>query len=409
MRCTWCLLLLAVLLLVPVRPLLAADQPALTPEEIRAKCAEIDAKCAAAAKAIDELQALKAELLRQLGLPAPTPPPAPKPSWTDKLSLSGYFQARYETFSRDEFSKTTAGADEDRFGIRRLFVNLMAKSSPRASAVVTWACTGSDTKQTRVDLTNVYAEYKLGQRDTVRFGQGPTWFGIELWQPSSARLPLERAAFLEGGSRGKPGGMFAGGRWDRGLWLTHTPQDNAVWPQATLSVVNGSFRNDPVNNDHALEVDLKWKPRWGICGVSWLNSEFQQPLDPETGKGAFVSAWGVGPFQRAAWLGYVRYEQPRSWALQSEYLGGVANMHTVRGWYGQLEKPFRTVPGTAFVKYEWYDPSTDTASDSDVYKAWILGYAHQLDSNNRLTAQGTWGRMDAKHLNETGLQWQCSY
>ncbi len=397
--------LLAVLVLVAIQPVLAADQPPMTPEEIRAKCAEIDARCAAALQTVEELQVLKSQLLEQLGTPAAPSPPVKPSSWTDRLSLGGYFQTRYETFSADE----GAPGSEDRFGLRRLFVNLKAKTGPRSSVVATWTSTGSDAKQTKANWTDVYGEYKAGRHDTLRFGQGVTCFGLELPQSSSARLPFERAALLEGASRGKPGGLYAGGRWDRGLWWTHTPRDNTVWPQMTLGVVNGAFRNDPLSNDRSVEASLKWKPRWGQYGLSWLNGGFQQPMDTASGKGTIVPCWGPGPFARSGWIGYVRYERPRSWALQSEYLGGLANSHSLRGWYGQLERSLPAVPGTGFARYEWLDPSTDTATTSDRYYAWVLGYAYQLDANNRVTAQGTWGRTGGKHLDETGLQWQCSY
>lgn len=399
------LLLLAVPLLVAVQSALAADPPPLTPEEIRAKCAEIDAKCAAALKTVEELQLLKSQLLEQLGSSPAPPTSAKQSSWTDRLSLGGYFQTRYETFSADE---GTPG-NEDRFGLRRLFVSLQAQTGPHTSAVATWTSTGSDAKQTKSNWTDVYAQYKPNRRDTLRFGQAPTCFGLEMPQSSSARLPFERAACLEGASRGKPGGLYAGGRWDRGLWWTHTPGDNTLYPQMTLGVVNGAFRNDPVGNDRAVEASLKWRPRWGQYGLSWLNGTFQQARDASTGKGTIVPCWGPGPFSRSGWAGHVRYERPHSWALQSECLGGVVNSHSLRGWYGQLERALRAVPGTAFAKYEWFDPSTDTATTSDRYYAWILGYAHQLDANNRLTAQATWGRTGGKHLDETGLQWQCSY
>jgi hypothetical protein len=404
----WVCLLLVILLMVAVGPLLAADQPKMTPAEVQAKCAEIDTKCAAAVQMIDDLQALKANLLKQVGEGAPQPPTRPS-SWAEKVALSGYFQNRYETFSKDAGSSS-----QDRFFMRRLYLNIIAKTSARSQAVITVASDGSFVKNTTADFANLYSDYKLGRQDTLRFGQGPTWFGIEGWQSSSQRLPFERSAFVEGGNSGRPSGFFAASSWDRGLWWIHTPQDTSSWcPQTIVSVVNGSFRNDPVINNKTVAVDLKWKPSWGMYGVSWLNGAFDQTPDPTTGKGAFVPGWMPSTqFARDAWLGYVRYEKPKSFALQTEYAGGTLNQDSVRGFYGQGELPLHNTPGTVFVRYDWFSSMqqlAEPARSNGIYQAWALGYAHQLDNNSKLTAQRTWGEFGPKTLNETGVQWQYSF
>jgi hypothetical protein len=426
MRRTLVCLLLVSLLLVAAGPLLAANQAPLTPDEIRAKIAEIDAKCAAAVAAIGDLQALKTELLQQLGQKAP-PPPAARPSaWADKVSVSAYFQSRYEGFSANTGS-------QDRFMMRRAYLTILAKPSARSQAVITVGSDGSaNIKTTAANWSNLYADYMLGKHDTVRFGQAPAWFGLEVAQSASQRLAFERAAFLQGSDAGKPSGFYAGNRWDRGLWWIHTPPDTTSWmPQTVVSVVNGVFRNDPVISDKTVAVDLKWQPKWGTYGVSWLNGAFQQPVDPTTittsqpgfknptPKGQFIPGWAYNTkFSRDAWLGYIRVQaSPKTWALQTEYAAGTLNMYSVRGWYGQAELPLAHTPGTAFAKYEWYNTDTDAPSGA-VYDAWILGYAHQLDKNNKLTAQRTWGEIGGAIPNgttkpgalaETGLQWQYSF
>jgi len=402
MRSKWCCLLLVMLLLIAVRPLPAADgNNVMTPEEIRAKCAEIDAKCAEAMQNIEALQKLKASLLEMLGEGAP--PPAPKPSaWAEKVAISGYFQNRYEHFSSDVGSPP---ADEDRFGMRRLYVTLVAKTSGRASGVLTFGSDGPNIKTTNTHWHNIFCDYKVTDEDTIRFGQGPNWFGLEAWQSSGQRLPFERAAFIEGGSRRKPPGFYFLGWTDRGVWWIHTPKQQSWRPQAVLSLVNGSFLNEPVNNGRAAAVDLKWKPSWGMCGISWLNSTFSQPAPPN----AWHPLVPQGPFARNAWDAYVRYVQPNSWALQLEGVGGLLAGNSVRGWYGQLEKALPQAPGTAFLKYEWYDPARDAATNEAVYRAWILGYAHQLDNNNRITAQWTWGKVGDLKPHEGGVQWQYGF
>jgi hypothetical protein len=328
---------------------------------------------------------------------------AAKPaSWAEKIAISGYFQNRYEHFSSDVGS---GAATEDRFGMRRLYVNMLIKTSGRASGVLTFGSDGPNIKTTNTAWNNIFCDYKVTDRDTLRFGQGPTNFGLEAWQSSGQRLPFERSAISEGGTRGKPPGFYFLGWNDRGVWWIHNPKDQTRLPQAVFSVVNGSFLNDPVNNNRAIAVDLKWRPKWGMYGVSWLNSTFSQPAAP--------SAWHplvpTGPFARNAWDAFVRYAVPNQWALQVEGIGGLMAGHTVRGGYAQFEKVFPSAPGTAFAKYERYDPNTDDGSSADIYSAWILGYAHQLDANNRLTLQGTWGKVGGKSPQESGLQWQYGF
>jgi hypothetical protein len=433
MRSKLVALLLVILLMIVVRPLLADDQSQggkMTADQLRAKIEEIDAKCSACAASIEDLQALKASLLKELGEGAPQPP-AKRSSWAEKVAVTGYFQNRAEEFSAK--AATPPITQVDKFYLRRLYVSIVAKTSDRSQAVVQVASDGPFVHPTMTNWASVYSDYALGHHDTVRFGQAPTWFGIEAWQSSSQRLPFERAAFLEGGNGGKPFGMFGAGPWDRGIWWIHTPPHDSWAPQTILAVENGAFRNDPAINNKTVEADLKWAPKWGMFGFSWLNGTFfQVPPIPALGNwfdvtypipgGAYVPGWASATkMARDAMLGYVRVQQsPKTWAFQSEIMAGEMNMHSVSGWYGQLELPIAQTPGTAFAKYETFNTDTDAPTGA-IYQAWTLGYAHQLDNNNRLTAERTWGSngtapsatqggwAGSGTLNETGVQWQYSF
>jgi hypothetical protein len=413
MRRTWVFLLLVILLAIVARPLLADGQSTLTPDQLRAKIAEIDAKCAACAQNIEDLQNLKASLLKSLGEGAPQAPAKPA-SWAEKVAITGYMQNRAE-----EYGANTGQIDK--FFMRRLYLSIIAKTSDRSQAVVQLACDGPYVHPTTTNWASLYSDYALGHHDTVRFGQAPTWFGIEAWQSSSQRLSFERAAFVEGGNGGKPFGFFGASPWDRGIWWIHTPPSSSWAPQTVVSVVNGAFRNDPIIDNKTVEADLKWSPKWGMYGVSWLNGAFKQPA-AAPGAGSIVPGWVTGTqFGRDALLGYVRYApSPKGWALQSEYLGGTLDTYSVRGFYAQAELPIACTPGTAFLKYDMFNTDTDAAHGA-TYQGWTLGYCHQLDNNNKLTAERTWGENgntpsalqggDAKAgtLNETGVQWQYSF
>jgi hypothetical protein len=390
----------------------AADAPApkMTPEEIRAKCAEIDVKCSLIMSNVQELQALKASLLAQLGEGAPPPTAAAKP-WNEKVAISGYFQNRFEHFAGTSYSLTAPGHNgpklEDQFTLRRMYVNLLVHASDNATAVITWSRDGGATLT--ANWANAYLDYKLSPTETVRFGQASTWFGLDEQQSSSQRLPFERAAFQDGGGRDKPPGLFFGGPYDKGMWWVHNPtaKNYASQPQVILGVVNGAFREAVTagDNSRTYSADVRFHPSWGTFGVSWLNGDFSQSATAPT-----YSTVPTGPFARHAFGGFVRYEKPKSWALQSEIGGGVNMGHTFSGWYAQAEKMMVKCPGTFFTRYEEYEPNTDNATNvSDMYKAWLVGYAHNLDANNKVTAQWTLGRRGGMDEDEAGLQWQYGF
>ena len=381
--------------------------PKMTPAEIQAKCAEIDAKCAAATQAIADLLALKASLNAQLGV-APPPPAVSKSAWAEKIAISGYMQNRFEHLQANDGPPSNS---PDQFAIRRAYINLIIKPNARTQGVITLGRDGADALN--VTWAQAFVDYQLGKRDTVRVGQASTWFGLEEGQSSSVRLPFERAAFLDG-ARGRPVGLWFYGPYDRGAWWIHTPGNMSTTPQLIVGAVNGNARNNK-NFDDMLtaSVDLKWKPKWGIFGASWLDGEYatDNPWLP-----APNPPNAVAPItHRSALDGYVRYELPKAFAAQAEgamgrLVGKDAGTHDFRGWDLQVEKPFKNTPGTLFSRYEWYNPNTDDATHADLYHAWTFGYAHQLDTNNRLTAQlVTLAKRGTKSVNESGVQWQLGF
>jgi hypothetical protein len=375
-----------------------------------ARCSEIDAKCAEAAQTIQDLQALKTSLLQQMGEAAP-PPSVAKNAWAEKISVSGYFQTRWDSFETNK-----AGAPEapgtDRFDIRRMYLNFNIQPNPRVLGVITLARDGVD--QFYPTWAQAFVNYKLFPQDYVQLGQASTAFGLEESQSSSQRLPFERAAFNEGDSRGKPAGLFFAGPYDRGFMWYHTPTDPARM-QAIFGVTNGEFRSveltpgaNPHTNDHvALEADLKWHPSWGQYGLSWVDGSFTTTANMPV---AEIPLGTPAQFARNAIDGYVRYAQPKVWAAQFEGLNGENFGHSIAGWYGQVEAPLRNTPGTFFAKYEWYNPDKDDPTHANLYKAWDLGYAHQLDVNDRLTLQiATGAKRGPNGLDETGVQWQLAF
>lgn len=301
--------------------------------------------------------------------------------WEDEINVNGFFQNRYQHYSDSD----------DQFTLRRMFINLIATPNDRSMAVVTWARIGPSPYD--ANWANVFGQYNLSDTTTIRFGQAPTWFGLETAQSSSQRMALERAAVLEGGG-GAPPGLFWQGPWDRGAWLIHTPQDMSRDPQVILGVMNGQFREPEADGNKTVSVDLKMKPAWGQYGVSWLNGKWTGELPGTTSSGTY---------DRRAWGAYLRYDQPANWAFQGEYVRGKLLNADTMGWYGQAEYALSPV-GTLFTKFEEYDPNDDIAGNT--FSAWHFGYAHQVDANNELTCQWTDADAGCGSYSEAGVQWQ---
>ncbi len=320
-------------------------------------------------------------------------------SWAERVSINGYFQARYEALK-------WANAQDD-FGLRRMYINMMVDANERTKAVITWTRIGPDPALTSsTDWANIFVDYMINDQWTARIGQGPDWFGLETMQGSSARMALERAAVLEGGYGARPLGLYFAGPWDRGVWFVRKPDGNE--PMAILGIWNGQFRAGDQNTNKTISVDLKWHRPWGEFGASWMDGEWTN--DDYLGRP--LGGQPLGTTQdRSAMLGYVRWAPPNSdWAFQSECVEGELFGNDIDGYYAQLERSGLTEGGTGFVKVEQYDP--DTATANNAYEAVHVGYSQWLDQNNELTIQYTDGELKGasdESRDKIAVQWQFGF
>lgn len=321
---------------------------------------------------------------------APAGPAAPK--WSDKLTVNGYFQARYE--AREDA--------RDDFGIRRLYVNFVGKLNDRTYGQVT-LFRGGIPGEPKVDLDYAFVDYKLSDLWNVRFGQWPNTFGWDDAESSSRRLVLDRFVAAEGLSSRpeRPGlrGVWFAGSSDRGVMFTRKGQGSV--PTLNFELMNGNFRESDNNNDKTYEVDARFTQPWGIFGASYINGDYTS-VNPDGTLGAETP-------RRA--LGLYLHTDPTPWGVQGEYIDGELFGHDIRGWYGQAAHCVGK--GTQFARYEWFDPQRDVSGDA--YKALHLGYMYQLDANNRLTLE--WINADRKpapltpeiDYGQLGLQWQMGF
>ncbi len=310
-------------------------------------------------------------------------------NWSDRISIDGYLQTRYEAF---DFDDPGDYYEEDGFTLPRMHISLRADVNERTKAVLTWSRVGDrdERPQWTTDWTDIYLDYAPNDDWTIRVGQAPNWFGLEAWQDSSERMSFERAAFLTRVPDG-PSSIYKYGRWDRGVWFIRH-RKSAAGPQAILGLTNGTFRDVEDNSRKTMTLDLKWERPWGQYGVSWLNGKMR------SSKG-----------DRKALLGYVRFAPPNQrWAVQAEYMDGKRWSDDLKGWYGQFEYQLTKNPTWVFVKFEDFE-----RGDWMEYDAVHIGLTKQLDANNELTLQLSEGDLkdggDTYRRDEIGLQWQMIF
>jgi len=300
-------------------------------------------------------------------------------SWADRISVSGYFHLRYDG----------GEAVEDGFNFRRMFLNVIGNVNDRTMGVITLSRVGPN--DPNIDLYNAFVDYKINDEWNVQMGQAPTWFGVEAWEGSSARLPLERALILESGP-----GFFYKGAPDRGIWAARKQVE--TFPALRLGVCNGEFRGGDQNTNKTVSADLKWKLDWGQAGVSYLDGT-EGPDATETDRQA------VGAYVRLF---------PAPWGLQAEWADGEMLGADRDGYYVQGCHAFADHPGTLFARWE---EMTIENSVSSNYEALHFGYAHQLDANNEVTVQWTdadWTSGSGSSATSTdasygAVQWQYAF
>ena len=364
----------------------------------------------------DALQRIKALEAAQTTAPAqpaaqPTPAPAAKPSWTDKLLISAYAQFRYE--ARDDmvgrfpngpyvgWPPAGSGADAtDEFLIRRLYLNFIAKPNPRTNVVLALRRLGGDGGT--IDLEGAFVDYALDKTYHVEFGRVYNKFGWDTWESSSKRLVFDRFAAGEGYANAGLRGLYANGPTDNGIYISR--KSCGEWePNIYVGLVNGNFISAENNSDKAFSVDLKWDHKDWHWGASWMDGDYTEsytnPLPPPAG--------AVGTFDRRM-LGLYLRKDPAPWGVQAEYVDGRLYGYDVNGWYTQGSYLVGS-KGTAYVRYEEYEPTDTPAVPGDLFHAWRIGYARQVDKNNEITLEYMPARRGSFDVGQFGVQWQAGF
>ena len=320
-------------------------------------------------------------------------------SWSDRISMSGYFQVRY--------IDTDSSTESDNFDLRRAYFTLKGDLDTRTTGIITFSRVGPG--DPNIDLYNCFVDYRLGERYAIQAGQVPTWFGLEAWESSSVRLPFERAKILEGG----PGFWFAGAS-DRGVWLRRNPQGDE--PLVVLGVWNGQFRSDDMNDDKNISLDVKFNREWGQFGASWFDGTFVQT--PAGGPAVEADRNAVDVYVR-------KFADP--WGFQAEWADGEMFGADRDGWYAQAMYDLQDGKNVAFARWEEFNAEphatavtqSGTTAPSAEYTGFTIGVRHKVYESGYITIQytdGDWdrtGTVDGQSGNNSedllGIQWQYSY
>jgi len=216
-------------------------------------------------------------------------------------------------------------------------------------------------------------------------------------------LPLHPRALAGFRGSGKTLGLYFAGPWDRGLWVVNdqtVKSADKTGLRTTASVHNGNFRNQDADNSKNISLDFEYFFPWGQAGVSWLDGTFGgQPRDAlglnvRVNPGALVDNWGF----QAEWL-------EGEWAT----VGGQPATET-DGFYLQASHHWDSHPGTAYVRYEQFDPDTNAGNAAGLatnsFEVLHLGYIYDVTAKDKVTFEYAYGEQGDADMDDVILQYQ---
>jgi hypothetical protein len=353
--------------------------------------------------ALDRLKALEA------AKPAAVPAPAPeaKASWTDKLLITAYAHFRYEArdnavgrFPNGPYAAwpTAVSTPADEFLIRRMYLNFIATPNSKTKIVLALRRLGGSPQT--IDLESAFVEYALDDAWSVEFGRVYNKFGWDTWESSSKRLVLDRFAAGEGYGNGGLRGLYSNGPTDMGMYITRKPWADYA-PKVHLGLFNGNFIDPENNGNKAYSVDLRWDRNDWHWGLGWIDGDYTESYS------AAGQPTVTNTFDRTMFGLYLR-KDPKPWGVQAEWVDGKLFGNDVTGWYAQGSRLVGD-NGTAFVRYEEYEPTDTPAITGDAFHAWRIGYAYQVDKNNELTFEYMPARRGSTDVGQFGFQWQAGF
>ena len=311
-----------------------------------------------------------------------------------KISLSGYTQIRYQSFS--ETGKI------DGFDIRRARLDVKGSISPYWGYRVQFDLAGTP------KIIDAYAELKLNDYFNFTIGQAKIPFSIENLASSYKLDLIDRSQVVEAlVARGKDVGSNQNGR-DIGVQLGGTilkVKDRPV-VDYRLGVFNGAGVNvADNNNDKDYAARLILHPVFGLDISSALYNGSRYIAEVKTGTVVTTPAKNVDRNRYGFDLNY----DLKDLAIRGEYIHGTDDLIDREGYYFQAGYYFLQKKLQLIAKYDFYD--TDKAKTANASTWYVFGVNFNFNTNVRLQANYTFRQEEGPSINNNlaSVQFQIGF
>ncbi len=331
------------------------------------------------AKRVDELEKTVTDLKAQAGGKATAPA---KPSWVDKLKVSGYGQIRFEDGNNDPDvgSQTVPTKDTSfsKFTLRRIRPRIEGQVNERAGFAVEL-----DATEGGVVLTDAFGFYKLDHDGdfTLYTGQRNVPFGLDTPRSDSNRPTFEKIEILRR--------MIPNDR-DLGAWVQYSPTEKkdlfntmkskfgteGDYGMFTVGVFNGQGRDTAeANINKTVSARFAYPfmigDRYAEVGASMFN-------------GMFTTSTKEFPDKLH---GLHAILPPQPFGVEGEWYTGETCGSDVNGWAAQGS--FKDNNNDTFyvrrdIMNGYEKASTPTLNN---FRRWTYGVCRELDTNVRLALE----------------------
>ncbi len=323
----------------------------------------------------------------------------------DGWEFSGYAQFRFESMDPDLHGD---GAT-DEFDVRRARVKMQGPVSDDTTFRIQFGIAGADDDGSDgISLKDLYLKRQINPDWVGRVGFGNMEFGFDVPYSSSSRLPFERCEIAD---------ILLDGERTTGAFFFYEPENDASTPMVTLGISEDMAKYHRKDDGKRISIKealaLSARAEWplqndGSVGVSYLTSNADY-WEWVPAAGQQPAQWQTNDFTDDIWGAWIRYNGVNGMGglnFQGEYIDGSRGDVDSSGWYGLVEFTPADSQGTFFFPY---DTAETDGIDGD-YTSNTLGYAYDIDSSQRLTAQmKDIDDMGDNSGTDYGVQWQIKY
>lgn len=279
----------------------------------------------------------------------PTPPV--------KWFVSGYIQPRFTLVN----GSSTSGITNSTFDVKRYSLFVRAQLDPHISAVVT------PSGLPNTSLLEAYGEY-ADKTYSARLGLSRIPFGYESPLGSNKLITLERSQVVSQL-------LVVPGLWyDRGAYVYVKPVDKLNIAAGVANGASTSTAQDPNNGKNVVaRVGYQVLPKT-IVGISYYDGTVAQTNNGSYVTGTHIDAQRIGADLEAT-AGQFQI-------ISEALLGKNGDVDAKGGYVTVAYTQGKTQP---YVRYDVYDPNTDTANNS--FERWTGGVGYYVTPNAKLSLE----------------------